>query len=104
MDQASLFEQRICSPTLVLFLDCPEDNLLNRLLNRSAISTRFDDNLTIIKKRLQTFKESSIPVISHYEQEGKVFNVGATKSVDEVSKSIQETLKKHLPYNTLKER
>lgn len=34
MDQALKFEEKVCESKFVLFFDCPEEEMLNRLLNR----------------------------------------------------------------------
>lgn len=38
---------------MVLFLVCPEDKLVERLLKRGETSGRDDDNIESIKKRLR---------------------------------------------------
>ncbi len=43
MDQALKFEQEVCPTSLVLFFDCPEDVMLQRLLKRGETSGRVDD-------------------------------------------------------------
>jgi len=66
----------------VLFFDCPEAVMEKRLLGRNE--GRTDDNIETIRKRFKVFIESSMPVVSHYESQGKVKRVIADKSVDEV--------------------
>lgn len=46
---------QVCPGSAVLFLTCPEDVLLQRLLERGKTSGREDDNAESIKKR---FRES----------------------------------------------
>jgi UMP-CMP kinase len=66
----------------VLFFDCPEDVMLQRLLGRNE--GRTDDNVETIKKRFKTFQESSMPVVQYYEGLGKVRSVAATASPEAV--------------------
>lgn len=91
MDQAEQFERTVCLSKFTLFFDCPEDVMQERLLNRGKTSGRSDDNIESIKKRFKTFVETSMPVVDHYESEGKVVKVEATKSPEEV---YAETKKK----------
>ena len=42
-------------PRLVLFFDCPEDVMVERLLERGKTSGRTDDNEATIRKRFDTF-------------------------------------------------
>ncbi len=43
MDQAIAFEKQVCESKFVLFFDCPESELLKRLLKRGETSGRVDD-------------------------------------------------------------
>ena len=44
-------------PKLVLFFDCPEDVMVERLLERGKTSGRSDDNEDTIRKRFNTFRK-----------------------------------------------
>ncbi|KAH9449082.1 hypothetical protein MJO28_010208 [Puccinia striiformis f. sp. tritici] len=97
MDQAIKFDEDVCQSTFVLFLTCPEDKLLQRLLERGKTSGREDDNEDSIKKRFRTFIETSMPVVDYYQQKEKVVKINSDKSVDEVYKEIQEAIQIYLP-------
>jgi len=84
MDQALKFEETVCRARLVLFYDCPEDEMQKRLLERGKTSGRADDNAESIKKRFRTFVETSMPVVEHYNHEGRVLKVDATAAPDAV--------------------
>jgi UMP-CMP kinase len=90
MDQAIFFEETVCPSTLTIFLSCPEDVLLARLLSRGKTSGRDDDNIDSIRKRFHVFEETSMPVIRYYEERGKVVSVSAKGSVEEVYGRIRE--------------
>ncbi|KAH9174249.1 UMP-CMP kinase [Lactarius sanguifluus] len=77
MDQALKFEED-------LFFTTNEETMLERLLERGKTSGRDDDNIESIKKRFATYKETTMPVIEHYEKSGKVAEVDSSPSVDEV--------------------
>lgn len=84
-------------PNVVLFFECPEAEMVKRVLDRnqvpvcfrmnqiiySAVSQircfilqgRVDDNIETIKKRLKVFEELNLPVINYYSEKGKVFKV-----------------------------
>lgn len=96
MDQAHKFEEAVCPARLVLFYDCPEEEMERRLLERGKTSGRADDNAESIRKRFRTFIETSMPVVDHYEQEGKVVKVLATATPDAVYKKTKEELTKRL--------
>lgn len=84
MDQAVFFEQSVCPSKCTIFLDCPEDVMRERLLNRGKTSGRADDNEEAIVKRFKTFVETSMPVVDMFEKEDKVIKISATGSENEV--------------------
>lgn len=94
MDQAVFFEQSVCPSKCTIFLDAPEDTMLQRLLERGKTSGRSDDNEESIKKRFRTFRETSMPVVDMFAKEDKVVNVPATGSVNQVYEKLVEELSK----------
>mmetsp|Transcript_31174 Transcript_31174/g.63346 ORF Transcript_31174/g.63346 Transcript_31174/m.63346 type:complete len:256 (-) Transcript_31174:2633-3400(-) len=72
----------------VLFLDCPEDTMTSRLLERGKSSGRNDDQIDVIRKRFATFRGESMPIVDMYEKEGKVRKVVADRDVEEVYKDV----------------
>lgn len=93
IDQAHFFEETVCVSKLVLFLVCPEEVMLGRLLKRGETSGRDDDNIESIRKRFRTFEQTSMPVVREFEEKGKVISVQATGSKEEVYERIQAELK-----------
>ncbi|CAL9161616.1 unnamed protein product, partial [Musa hybrid cultivar] len=74
-------------PEFVLFFDCPEEEMEQRLLSRNQ--GRDDDNIETIRKRFRVFVESSLPVVEYYDMKGKVRKVDALKPIDEVFESVK---------------
>lgn len=56
MDQAIKFDESVCPSQFVLFLQCSEDVMLERLLERGKTSGRADDNIESIKKRFRKYQ------------------------------------------------
>lgn len=73
----------------VLFLDCPEDVMTGRLLERAKTSGRNDDNLETIRKRFKTFRDSSMPIVDMFEKKGMMKTIIADKGVDDVYNEVQ---------------
>lgn len=59
----------------VLFFDCPEEVMQDRLLKRGESSGRNDDNIETIKKRFATYQAQTMPVIEYYASKDKVVKV-----------------------------
>ncbi|OCL15304.1 UMP-CMP kinase-like protein [Glonium stellatum] len=93
MDQALVFEKGVCPSRFTLFFHCPEEVMQERLLNRGKTSGRSDDNSESIKKRFKTFIETSMPVVDHFEKEGKVVKVDAVDTPDGVYEVVKQKLK-----------
>ena len=92
MDQAIKFEEAVCPSEFILFFDCPEDVMTERLINRGKTSGRADDNAESIKKRFKTFVETSMPVVEYFEGRGKVVKVAATKKPEEVYEDVKKAM------------
>ncbi|KKZ64731.1 cytidylate kinase [[Emmonsia] crescens] len=94
MDQATFFEETVCPSTATLFLRCPEEVMLDRLLKRGETSGRDDDNIESIRKRFRVFEETSMPVVHYYEKEGKVVSVEAVGSMEDVYGRIRKAVER----------
>ncbi|XP_078263391.1 UMP-CMP kinase [Rhinoraja longicauda] len=74
----------------VLFFDCNNEICMERCLERGKGSGRTDDNILSMQKRIQTYMQSTKPIIDLYAKEGKVRRVDGAKSVDEVFVEVQK--------------
>lgn len=92
MDQAIKFEEDIAISQLVLFFECPEQVMLQRLLKRGQNSGRADDNIDSIKKRLQTFIDTSMPVVEYFDKVGKVVKVRCDQAPAKVYTDVKEAI------------
>ena len=75
-----------CDVKFVLFLDCEEQAMIDRINKRAAESAevRNDDNIEVLKKRFKTFREQSMPIVEIYEKEGKVRRINSNQEADKV--------------------
>mmetsp|Transcript_15212 Transcript_15212/g.21206 ORF Transcript_15212/g.21206 Transcript_15212/m.21206 type:complete len:255 (-) Transcript_15212:615-1379(-) len=78
----------------VLVLDCPEQVLESRLLERGKDSGRTDDNLDVIRKRFKTNQEETYPIVQQYEQKGMVRTVVADRSIEDVYQEVSGLFEK----------
>jgi len=79
----------------VLFFDCPEEVMQDRLLKRGESSLRDDDNITSIRKRFQTYLDSTIPVVQSYEKDGKVVKIDANRAPAQVWNDVKQHFEAH---------
>ena len=74
----------------LLFLECPEETCCDRILIRSKLSGRVDDNKGSLIKRFETFNRETIPLLKFIETENKIkiLRVDANKAKEEVVSSM----------------
>ncbi|XP_007164824.2 UMP-CMP kinase isoform X1 [Balaenoptera acutorostrata] len=80
--------------SFVLFFDCNNEICIERCLERGKSSGRSDDNRESLEKRIQTYLQSTKPIIDLYEEMGKVKKIDASKSVDEVFDEVVKIFEK----------
>ncbi len=61
---------------LAFILDCEELYLQERLLRRGKETGRVDDNINAIATRIAFFKQNTLPVVKHFDDQGKLVVVG----------------------------
>ncbi|KAJ7694079.1 UMP-CMP kinase [Mycena rosella] len=96
MDQALKFDEDVCKASMVLFFSTTEEVMLARLLERGKTSGREDDNAESIKKRFNTYKETTMPVIEHYRSLGNVAEIDSSASVEAVHIEAKAAVQKIL--------
>jgi len=76
---------------ICLKVDKPE--LINRLLARGLTSGRPDDqDLSIIRNRINVYNEKTLPLINYYSAQNKFYEVNGMGSVDEITKRLIDTV------------
>jgi adenylate kinase len=70
---------------VVLFLQVPDDELINRMVNRAKTSGRSDDaDPAVLQKRLDVYKRDTLPVSVHYGEVKKVVEVEGVGTIDDI--------------------
>ena len=72
----------------VVYLKVPDKESLWRIAHRGD-STRADESLPALKKRIELFHKYTEPVLDHYEKEGKLAVVDGTSFGADVSRGDQ---------------
>ena len=75
---------------LALLVD--EEELLDRLLRRSRLEHRTDDDEPTIRKRMEVYRERTAPLIAYYRGRGCLAEVDGLGTPDEVARRIDEVL------------
>ncbi|KAL4955494.1 P-loop containing nucleoside triphosphate hydrolase protein [Aspergillus filifer] len=92
LDEAELFESKICEPSLVLNFSCPEEDSVPRLVRRGCMhGMRYDSTVSILD-RLGRFERDTVPVVEFYRGKGVVRDIDASKDVEEVYWEVRAVL------------
>ena len=116
----NLLNQLEIKDIYLVYLSADENEIVQRLTNRRACKAcdglfiyseikdlkkcpkcgaddsfylRDDDKEEVIRKRLEVFRNETKPVLNHYDQQGKVIEVVASGSIDEVTSKLFNALK-----------
>ena len=73
--------------TAVMQFDVPEEELVKRMLERG----RSDDTEDVIRRRLAVYQSETAPLLDYYQ--GKIIEVDALGSVEEISSRALEALR-----------
>ena len=76
----------------LLYFDCSDETMKNRILGRSKTSGRTDDNEKAIVKRLKTFRDYTIPIVELKAKEGKLKTISAEETREVVFEETKKIL------------
>ncbi len=79
----------ICNVQFLLVLNCPEDVMEARLLERGKSSGRSDDNIESIKKRFRVFNADTKPVIEFFQKNGKSREVDSSRDEESIYSDVK---------------
>lgn len=77
---------------IVIGLDVPEEELVDRLIKRGKESGRSDDNLETIKKRLAVYHSQTSPLRDHYVDEGIYAAINGLGSIEGIFENIKQAI------------
>lgn len=87
-----LLAKRGTSIDCVIGLEVPEEELVNRLIERGKESGRADDNAETIKNRLDVYHNQTEPLKGHYNSKGKYIPVKGSGIVDDIFNDIADKI------------
>ncbi|MBT2553027.1 adenylate kinase [Arthrobacter sp. ISL-5] len=84
-DLGGILEETGDTLDAVLEITADDDEIVRRLLLRAEAEGRSDDTESVIRHRLQLYREETEPVISRYAERGLLVRVDGTADVDHVT-------------------
>lgn len=81
------------SVTLMLALDIPDREIIDRITYRAKISGRADDqNVETIKNRIEVYNKRTAVVADYYTQQGKYLRINGLGTVEEVFERLCQAI------------
>ncbi len=81
--------------TGMVALDVPDEELIQRLLERGKTSGRTDDqDMDKISTRLEVYRSETLPVANYYQQQSKFVTINGVGSIDTIFKKITDEISK----------
>jgi len=80
---------------LVVYFDVPRDVAVARLLERSKIEWREDDNLEAINVRIDAYLHETMPVIETLTKLWKIIKVNADDTIENIAADLLQKLKEY---------
>ncbi|MGQ1787296.1 MULTISPECIES: adenylate kinase [unclassified Saccharicrinis] len=78
--------------SVMVNLEVPREELIERLLKRGETSGRSDDNLDTIEKRISVYETQTKPVIDFYKKKRVYKSIKGVGSIEEIFESISEAI------------
>lgn len=88
----TMLAKRGAKVDVVLGLEVPDEELIDRLIKRGKDSGRSDDNLETIKKRLDVYHSQTSPLKEFYQAEGLYAKIKGTGAIDEIFGEIKNAI------------
>lgn len=91
--QNRLLHRKICSACGTTYSTIVDAGITHCKEDGTELSTRIDDqSVEAINERFKLYHTETAPILAEYETSGKVVKIDGTKSIDEITSIIIETL------------
>ena len=78
----------------LLFFECPLPVLEKRIPGRAEFTQRADDNIESLRKRFNTYKSETLPVVTLFEGKGQCVQLDSSLGRTEVYALVKDSLAK----------
>ncbi|MFW5707408.1 MAG: adenylate kinase [Bacteroidota bacterium] len=91
-----LLEKKNIPINIVFCMVVDEDELVRRMIGRSEDSGRCDDKENVIRKRMQVYREQTLPLKEYYAKQNKLSNISGMAPVKQVAGRIARVVEHYL--------
>ena len=79
----------------MLYFECPYEVLADRILGRAKFSGRSDDNIESIKRRFDTFKAETLPIVQLFREQDRCVEIDTSRGRQDVYELVVAQLAEH---------
>lgn len=79
---------------IVPYIRVNQDVLVDRLLKRSQLEGRSDDNEETIRNRMKVYQEQTAPLLDYYLQKGLLIEINGEQSMELVQRDLMVAIQK----------
>jgi adenylate kinase len=83
-----MFQNKKLALEAVIYFHVSEEETVKRLLSRAQIEGRADDNAEAIRTRFEVYEKSTRPLIDHYKKMGKLVEINAARTIEEIGRDL----------------
>lgn len=77
---------------LVLAMECKEDEVVRRLLQRAKEEGRVDDTEEVIRNRMTVYHSQTAPLITYYQKQNKFTSINGMGSIETIFYRISQVV------------
>jgi len=81
---------------LLISIEVPEEESVQRLLDRGKTSGRLDDNEKVIRNRLKEYNNKTLPVLNFFKERGNYIALNGLQTIEKVTADIEEIVNEQL--------
>jgi len=78
---------------IAIFVDVPDDVLIQRIAQRARDEGRTDDDPEVAEARLAVYRKETEPVVEFFDEAGMLHTINGNQGIAEVTADIREVLK-----------
>jgi adenylate kinase len=76
----------------VIYLEAPQNVVIERMKNRAISSGRSDDTQEVIQHRIEVALAETMPLVDFYKEQGNLLSIDATRDIDTVYTSVKNAV------------
>jgi len=92
LEQAKMMDgigyPHIIPVTIAVYIKVDENEVIERIIRRAELQKRTDDNLEVIRQRIEHYQNQTTPLSAYYRAQNKLAEVNGMQSVEEVFSDI----------------